>query len=515
MEKNNIQIQLSVPRRQSPAAIILILARYFRKLARQAWPLVIVLFFGRGGDEEEGEKQGQAQVQGEHWLVYVLYVAIVMTTFSMIASVIAYWRFYFYTTDEEFIIERGFFNKVKLSVPFHRIQTINFKRGVLHRALGVVGLEIDTAGSQGKELTIEALTEAEASLIRQFLLEKRGNQVAENKIEEVVVEREEETLLMQLQITDLLKIGFGQNHLRTVGIIIAFIFGLFEFAQDIMGEAADKQAESFGLWILNYFFLFLLIAVPLLLITAFLLTLIRTVLRYYNLRFFRTPGGYRVVSGLFTEQERNAALNKVQLVQWQDNPLYRWFKMYAIRLKQASSAVVGNRQSINIPGAYARQVQVVRDAYFPVNDPALFTEHGIDSAIIGRRLIYQGILPALGLVLLTFSPLGFKALWWLLLIPIVWQASRIYHRKWLVALHLEGCHLKYGIWNTTQVVLQWYKIQAVELRQSPYQRRHGLANLYLYTAAGAVSIPYLPLAKAAALKDYVLFQVETDRRGWM
>jgi len=512
VEKNNIQIQLSVPRRQSPAAIILILARFFRKLARQAWPLIIIVFFRRGGEE----KEGQVQAQREHWLVYVLYFAIVMTTFSMIASVIAYWRFYFYTTDEEFIIERGFFNKVKLSVPFHRIQTINFKRGVLHKALGVVGLEIDTAGSQGKELTIEALTEAEANLIRQFLLEKRGNQVAEKKIEENIIdEPEEESLLMQLQITDLLKIGFGQNHLRTVGIIIAFIFGLFEFAQDIMGEAVNKQAETFGFWILNSFFLFLLIVVPILLITAFLLTLIRTVLRYYNLRFFRTTGGYRVVSGLFTEQERNAALNKIQLVQWQDNPLYRWFKMYAIRLKQASSAVVANRQAINIPGAYAQQVQVVRDAYFPVNDPALFTEHGIDSSIIGRRLIYQGILPALGLILLTFSPLGLKALWWLLLIPVVWQASRIYHRNWLVALHPDGCQLKHGIWNMSYIVLQWYKIQAVELRQSPYQRRHGLANLYLYTAAGAVSIPYLPLAKAVALKDYVLLQVETDRRGWM
>lgn len=497
-----MQMDLSNPRRQSPAAIILILAHFFRRLLRQLWPLIIILFFRQG---EQG------------WIIYALYFAIGMTILSMIGSIAAYWRFYYYTTPAQFVIERGIFNKVKLSVPFDRIQTVNFQRNVLHRLLGVVGLEIDTAGSQTQELSIPALTEDEASYIRSFLLERRGGAQEESSLTRTVEAetRTVETKLLQLDVGDLLKIGFSQNHLRTAGIILAFLFGLFEFAEDIMGDVADKQAEALGQWILASFLLFLLIIIPTLLIAAFLLSLVRTVLRYYNLRFFRTPDGYRVISGLFTEQERNAALSKIQLVQWQNNPLYRWFGMYAIRLKQASSAVVQNRQAISIPGAYAKQVQIVRNSYFPIDDENLFTEHRIHPAIIVRYTLYFGILPAAGLALATFSPLGLRALGWLLIIPIVWLANRRYYRNWKIALHPRGCQLQHGIWNNYRTVLQWYKIQAVEIRQTPYQRRAGLANLYLYTAAGEVHIPYLPLIKAAALKDYILYQIETDPRHWM
>lgn len=502
MEEQNIQTQLSSPRRQSPAAVILILARFFRRLARQAWPVIIIVFF----------RQGE-----QNLLTYVLYFALATTLFSMFASLASYWRFYFYTTNEEFIIEKGIFNKVKLSVPFDRIQTINFQRNLLHRLLGVTGLEIDTAGSQTKELSIPALTENEARLIRQFLLEKRSGiaEVVTDSMEGSQTKVPNEEMLLRLHVVDLLKIGFSQNHLRTAGIIVAFLFGLYQFTEDVLGDTASNQAEAFGQWILNSLFLFLLIIVPTLLIAAFLLSLVRTVLRYYNLRFFRTPDGYRVISGLFTEQERHAALSKIQLVQWQNNPLYRWFSMYSIRLKQASSATIQNRQAINIPGAYAQQVELVKNAYFPVEEDSLFTTHGIHPSIIGRRLLYLGLFPASIWTILAFAPLGIKALAGLLLIPIVWLAARRYHRSWKVRLHPKGCQLEHGIWNNHRTVLQWYKVQAVEIRQTPYQRRHDLANLYLYTAAGEVGIPYLPLAKATALKDYVLFQVETDQRSWM
>lgn len=500
-ENGNIPESLSIPQRQSPAAIALILARFIRRLARQAWPLIIVLFFQRE----------------QSWWNYILYVAIVLTTISMLLSIAAYWRFYFYATAEEFVIERGILNRTKLSVPFHRIQTINFQRNLLHRFLGVVGLEIDTAGSQNKELSISALTEAHATVIRQFLLERRGRDVdaqTEDQAAEIKAPLTD-TLLLNLKLGDLLKIGFSQNHLRTAGIILAFLFGLYELAEDIMGKAAQEQAQNFGNQVLDSLFLFLLIVIPSLLIAAFFLSLVQTSLRYFNLRFYRTGEGYRVISGLFTEREQHAAMQKIQVVQWQTNPLYRIFSMYAIRLKQASSSIVQNRQAINIPGAYRQQVEAVQKSYFPEIGEELFSQHGIHPAIIARRTLYLGVLPALGLTLGALSPWGLSALWFLSLIPIVWYSSRIYHRNWKIELYPNACKLEYGIWNRSGALLQWYKVQAVELRQTPYQRRRQLANVYLYTAAGRVRIPYWPLAKAMALHDYVLYRVETDRRNWM
>ena len=501
LSNNNIPASLSSAQRQSPAAIALILARFTRQLARQAWPLVIVFLFRRE----------------QSWWIYLLYGTIILTTISSLLSIAAYWRFYFYATADEFVIERGILNRTKLTVPFHRIQTINFQRNLLHRFLGVVGLEIDTAGSQNKELSISALTEAHAEVIREFLLERRGHRGgAKDALQTIETQTLlPDTLLLRLQVGDLLKIGFSQNHLQTAGIILAFLFGLYELAEDVIGVAAQNQAENFGNWVLNSFVFFFLLAVPVLLIAAFFLSLIRTTLRYFNLRFYRTGDGYRVISGLFTEREQHATIQKIQLVQWQTNPLYRLFKMYAIRLKQASSSVVQNRQAINIPGAYTQQVEVVQKSYFPAINDESFSQHTIHPAIIKRRTLYFGLLPALGFSLLTFSPLGFSALWFLALIPAAWFLSRIYYRNWKIELYPNACKLESGIWNRQQTLLQWYKVQAVELQQTPYQRRHKLANVYLYTAAGRVFIPYWPLAKAVALQDYVLYRVETDQRSWM
>ena len=41
-----------------------------------------------------------------------------------------------------------------------------------------------------------------------------------------------------------------------------------------------------------------------------------------------------------------------------------------------------------------------------------------------------------------------------------------------------------------------------------HQRRKQLSDLYLYTAAGAVKIPYLENDKARDIYDYVLFRLE-------
>ena len=500
-QMNTLQNPLSEPRRQSPAAVVLILGRFGRKILRQLWPLVIVVFFQKEGN----------------WWDYLVYFVLAMTVLSMLGSLASYWRFYFYCSDDEFIIEKGILNKTKLTVPFQRIQTINFQRNILHRLMGVVGLEIDTAGSQGKELSIAALQEEDAQRIRQFLLERKlsGEEEAENIDVEERTRSSTDNLLMQLEVGDLLKIGFGQNHLQTLGLIVATLFGLYEFLQDLLGDTLDEQAQRVGEMILNSFFLFLLVTIPLLILAAFILSLFRTVLKYYNLRFFRTGDGYRVISGLFTEQERHAALSKIQVVQAETNPLFSLFGMFSIRLKQASSAIVSNKQAIQVPGAYRQQVNAVQQNYFPEGSKGEYQLHKIDRAVIGRRMLYLGLLPSIALTLLSFSPMGWRALAWLLIIPLVWYTSRIYYRKWKVYLHPEGCRLEHGIWNTYETILQWYKIQAVAIRQTPFQRRKQLANLYLYTAAGDVRIPYLPLSKAQALENYILYKVETDRRDWM
>jgi len=97
----------------------------------------------------------------------------------------------------------------------------------------------------------------------------------------------------------------------------------------------------------------------------------------------------------------------------------------------------------------------------------------------------------------------------------VFFTSRIFHRNWKFHLSEEGILTEHGILGTQFTLLKWYKVQAVKTRQSIYQRRKDVADLYFYTAAGSVRIPYISLEKAQQITNYVLYKVEVDNRSWM
>ena len=127
----------------------------------------------------------------------------------------------------------------------------------------------------------------------------------------------------------------------------------------------------------------------------------------------------------------------------------------------------------------------------------------------------QGIFPITLLMLMTYSWLDTKIWIWLLWLPAAaWLSYRYYlNWKWLVSE--EGIRTSWGVLNQHRILLQWYKVQSVTISQNYFLRRRGLANLILYTAAGAVKVPYVDEEKAKAVQDFVLYKVETDERKWM
>jgi len=242
--------------------------------------------------------------------------------------------------------------------------------------------------------------------------------------------------------------------------------------------------------------------------------LFNTVLRYYNLRVLESDTGYTITSGLITKREQSAQHQKIQLLEWRNNPIKRYFGIYTLYLKQAASAAINRKRTLVVPGCYLPQIETVRDSYFSDFNKDDFEEHPISPLIISRFVLYLGILPALiicGIYLLKT--------WWAFLflgwIPFVWLISKIYHKKWRYAISLRGVYLTKGILGQKAAILRWYKVQSVTLKQSPFQRRKKLATLVFSTAGGNLTLPYIPLNQAKGLRDYVLYKVEVSTDGWM
>ena len=501
--KTNVITQLNTPTRQSPVAILLILLKLVQIIVKQTWPFLIVIFFKQNNSGSDS------------WFAWV---SIGIAGVSALLSIISYFKFYYYVDGDELVIKKGIFQKTKLNIPIDRIQTINFKQNIIHRVFNVVSIEIDTAGSKGNEFSLDALSQAEAQAIRSFLISKKAKLQTNETFTKENIPKEKEELLLRLKPVDLLKIGVGQNHFRTILVILATAFGFYQYLEASVGEQIVNGIQSFFGFTFESIFWNLLMIAPFLFLVAFIVTLFNTVLKYFDLRFIKTTRGFKIVSGLFTRKERSANLQKIQFINWSRNPIKRIFGLYDIRLSQATSSKLTEKQSLYVPGAYIHQLKEVRAAYMPQESQIPFAIHRISKAVIGRRVLYIGLLPASVICLLEYfdgtlfsADLFFPLIW----VLFVFITSKIYFKKWKYELSDEGLRIQRGVIGQKASLLKWYKVQTVKIQQGIYQQRKDLADIYFSTAGGTIRIPYIELEKARNIKNFVLYKIETNHRKWM
>lgn len=496
------QVPFPAPTRQSSAAILFILGNVLRLLVRQLWVLILVIFFNP-----------KKQVFGEFtWLI------VGMALVGALISVISYFNFYFYIRDGELVLEKGVLRKKKINVPLDRIQTINFKQGILHQALNVVAVEIDTAGSVGQEFSLQAIRKEQAEALRSYVEANNSKaRVVENAGEEMPASPSptvEEGLLFRLHPTDLLKIGLSQNHLRTAGIIMAFTYGFIDDVASALDIKLEEQLEKVpGMAADDHYAFLFLWGVVFFLLLSVILSLLNTVLRYFDLRVFKTLNGLKMVSGLFTRQEVSASFPKIQFMRWSDNPLGRYFRMVHLRLPQAASVEIGRKTTFTVPGCYQNQLAIVQKICFPEEEGREYTAHGIHPRVIWRQIWLQAIAPVAVLLYLARGMPGY----WLLLfwLPVGVRLGVRFHKNWRWEISEETLRARWGVVTRKAVLLQMYKVQGVSLHENWFLRRRNLAHVELHTAAGSVRIPYLPKEKATRLCDWVLYKVESSDKEWM
>jgi putative membrane protein len=123
---------------------------------------------------------------------------------------------------------------------------------------------------------------------------------------------------------------------------------------------------------------------------------------------------------------------------------------------------------------------------------------------IRRATLKVAVLSLLGVVAWWFRAPGWWALAPLLAIPLSYAINLQSYRHLGYALSERYLRLRRGWLGRTTHIVPVAKVQAVELRQTPFDRRLGLASLYVDTAGqaytgGGPRLGNLPLAEAQAL----------------
>ncbi len=492
------------PQRQSIWAVVLILLKYLRVIARQMWPILLIVLIkpteGRG--------------------LMVTLIALGVAFLSFIYAIVSYRRYYYFIQNNELCVRSGVFRKIVLNVPFDRIQSVDFKQNIIHQFFNVVSVQVDTAGSKGSELEIDAISLPHAEELRNTVLaykKTHAAEVAESEggIPPIPAMEEPPELIMALSPKDLMKVGISSNHLRTAAIIFAFFVGLADDVEQLLDWDVWGQLDDTTIAASILSFLVILLAVPLLLFVSFFITLIRTVLKYYDLKFWRDGNSYKVVSGLLTRNEKSIQRSKIQIIQWVTSPLKRMFGIFQMNIYQATSVNQGKDKSLVIPGCYMEQVEHTLDTIVPKFRDAVFTAHTMHPAIVILMVCIFGFIPALGFGFLAWYT-GSIVQWILVLIfPLAIWMGILYQRKRKLRIHPDYIVSEGGIFGTTNKLIEIYKIQSVTIHSSPMQRRRGVTSLHIYTAGGDIAFPYINAQVAKQARNYILYRAEVEKKSWM
>lgn len=502
------------PTRQSYLGVVVYMIRNFRALTTLLISLIAV-----------------AAAAPIFWTI----VGFALIPLMILFALFAYWQyrnFTFHVEGDELIIHKGVLVKEKKTVPIERIQSIQVTKNVIQRVLGVVALKVDTAGSKGSELEIPALERPRADALRDLLYNRKEALLTDSEDESASMalkgsetgkiseksqtNTEEGQLLVKLGIIDLIKVGLTENHLRTGFVALAFVFGYASQYQELLEEYLEGYVDTYVSKMADAGLTLIISGLILYAVFSILLSMIRTFLRFFDLRAVLKSEAVEITTGLLQRNEFRVPKNKIQYIEWETNPLRKFAGFESAKLRPSNSIgeVAQGGQRIEIPALRLESSHQLGEGVFP-------GIHLPDDFISADPTAYSRYYAFLSIFL--FAPLAFLFFWYYGYpglaatgLALIFAAFGYRYGK-TVKVHFDEdfIYIKRGWFFPKRIVLPAYKAQSVEMDQNIILRRRNLCHLKFYTAAGSKTVRFLPKEEAMRLYDFVLYTVERHEGTWM
>ncbi len=499
------------PTRQSYLGVIVYMIRNFRALTTLLISLIAV-----------------AAAAPIFWTI----VGVAIIPLLILFALLAYWQyrnFTFHVEKDNLIIHKGVFVKEKKSVPIERIQSIQVTKNVIQRLLGLVALKVDTAGSRGNELEIPALERPRANALRDLLYEKKEllldkkegekeeseDQVKSEAKKEHTLKDEPGFVLVRLNLFDLIKVGLTENHLKTGFIAIAFVFGYASQYQELLQEYLEGYVDTYASQVADAGIALVLSGLILYAIFSVLLSMIRTFLRFFDLKAVLKSEAVEISAGLLQRNEYRIPKKKIQYIEWETNPLRRLVGYESARIKPSNSVgEVANKQSIEIPALRMTESGMLANGVFEgLYEPEQYVQ--------GDPRAYARVYGLFSLF--PLAPLAFLLYWYygligLLVLSLSFAFAALGYRYGrTVRIHYDDQFvvIRRGWVFPKRVVLPAFKTQSLEIARNVVLERRGLCHLKFYTAAGSKTVRFLKESEVKPAYDNLLYAVERHEGSWM
>ncbi|MEX2620463.1 MAG: PH domain-containing protein [Egibacteraceae bacterium] len=249
---------------------------------------------------------------------------------SAIASVVRYLRFTWRVEEDALIIEQGLLQRQRRVIPLERIQTVDLARKLRHRILGVVEVRVEAIGGGETEGRLDALAIADGQRLRAALLRRR-DRVADEPPDGGAPDPERArtatppTRLAHLAPDRLLAAGLTGGRVGVAAALLGFLQQAFSDRIDELLQRAPALLGTRG---------FVAVA-AIALVGAFVLSIVATVLAYWDFTLTREDATLRIHRGLLEQRSNTLPLRRVQAVRVEENLVRRMLGLAAVKVDVA------------------------------------------------------------------------------------------------------------------------------------------------------------------------------------
>ncbi|WP_299012447.1 PH domain-containing protein [uncultured Polaribacter sp.] len=490
-------------RKQSKKGILVIYANLLYKALKTSW-LVLLLV-----------AQRFSKIQENHFTYIYLGIAVLLV-FFLIRAFLIYKNFQFKIAKEHFVLKQGILKKSNTSIPFDRIQNINFKQNIIQQIINVHEVNVETAGSTKAEISIKALSFKDAKALKNAVT---ISQKKENKVEEIISEKP----FLKINFPALLKVSLTENHFHSLLLLFAVLITFFQQITDLFDGLGKKEVLdnyiSENTSALQSSVILIVGLLILLTVIAVLSSVVRVVFKHFNLTVYIKNNALEIYQGLTTKKTVILKKNKIQHITISTNPIKKILGISFITFKQAISGKVKKKQLdkiIRIVGCKANQVNQIKELldFSAQIDAIPFQKSNI---YLKYRNYIRSLLFFVPLnILFYFGMEDYNAFWVnAIIIPVYIIVTHFFYKKRVFKCTEDIMVIGSGILETHQTYLPFYKVQNIKLKQTIFQERKGVADLVFQTASGKLKLPCISIEKAMHIYNYTLFKVESSTKSWM
>ncbi|WP_313807607.1 PH domain-containing protein [Flavobacterium sp.] len=498
------------PQRQSLIGVLVMFTDTLQKIIRGMWPILVVWIF----------KFNQMNK---------LYIGLGVLAVVVLVGIIAYLQYLNFTffideENDEFIINKGVLNKSKIAIQLHKIQQVNINQTLIQKIIGVHALDVDTAGSNKKEVSIRAISHDLAIALKTRLLSESHKVTVDDSANETVSSNEEP--FIKIGFPSLLKIGITSNYVRSFFLILAFFFTIYENVNQFLrsaevdgaADAVDEKIDGFinANMAIYSGLIFLLVIFALIIIV----NLVRTIIRYFDFKIAKQNRSLVLSYGLLNTKNTIIRPEKVQIVALSQNWLQKKMNVLNIKIKQASgneNNPENKKSAIEIPGCNAVEKDEILKLLFsqiPQNGEKLLPNWRyllfptIFYIIIPVAILLFFVLKTdwISVEYLTFLP------FYLAFVLVMLYFSFRHYRLFVNEQYIIK---QSGAWDIDREIIEPHKIQSIKVSQLFWHKSVNIGSLTITTAGGSFSFRLANFDTVKALANLWLYQVETTDKNWM